>query len=108
MSPTDDHRSDIELVTDEKTSKYPLDDLGAVSFDLTVDPFGNLDIALRFTDEDGQTLTVDLSPRGANSVTLRVILQMEQTPNKRGSGAVRVVIALDACPLRKPQTQTQL
>jgi hypothetical protein len=59
MSPTADHRSDIEILTDSDTIEYPLGDTGAVTLDLSADPFGNLDIELRSTDQDGGTITVD-------------------------------------------------
>jgi hypothetical protein len=59
MSPTADHRSDIEILTDSDTIEYRLDDAGAVTLDLSADPSGNLDIELRSTDEDGGTITAD-------------------------------------------------
>ena len=42
----------------------------------------------------------------ATSVTLRVILQTNQTPNKRGSGAVPGYLSLQ--PLSAKITQTQI
>ena len=56
---TPSDRQEIALLTADDTIAYPLEDSGAVTLDLSADPSGNLDIELRSTDEDGQTITVD-------------------------------------------------